>query len=122
MGDPESYPDDICIANKEREEQGKERSSLPTLHLLVQEDNASGVAGARRRVIAPFTPRPPTRPQKQTDTQTPSFSPRLFHLPPRVICQPVFRPGLLLPEGQLKGGNGGLTEACHFMLSHPGDF
>lgn len=29
-----------------------------------------------------------------------------------------FCPSLLLPEVQLKGGNGGLTEACHFMHFH----
>lgn len=46
------------------------------------------------------------------------FSLCVFQLSSWVICQPIFCPLLLLAVGQLKGGNGGLTEACHFMHFH----
>ena len=60
-----------------------------------------------------------TWPHGQTDMQHLYFL-FLFHLPPGHPSA-YFCPILLLPEGQLKGGNGGLTEACHFMLFHPGE-
>lgn len=50
------------------------------------------------------------------------FSLCVFQRSSWVICQPIFCPLLLLAVGQLKGGNGGLTEACHYVHFHLRDF
>lgn len=59
----------------------------------------------------------PTWPQRQTDMQHIHLLSFFSSSAPGQLSA-YFCPRLLLPEVQLKGGNGGLTEACHFMHFH----